>query len=145
MKQFRKLFALVTIFIIVGCTDHGNDPVLQYTVTIEDHATSSYQFPLGVYYSFVFPEPQTFEFDVDAVFQRVAIRGVRLRDAWYKNYNTGCTPPGSNISMPAIVPGGFVVRVDEPAPALHTMGFIETSNPSVGWCAYRVRHYHFYH
>lgn len=126
-----------------GCDDQGSEPTQAYTVTIENHETPSYQFPAGVYYSFVFPEPQSFEYDVDAVFTQVAVRSVRLRDAWYKNYNTGCTPPGSIVSMPAIVPGGFVVRVDERAPALQTIGFVEIADPNVGWCAYRVRHYHF--
>jgi hypothetical protein len=112
-------------------TTKGGELVLQYTVTTEDHETTPYQFPLGVYYSYVFPEPQSFDFDVDAVFRQAVVSGVQLQDAWYKSYNTECTPPGSNISMPAIVPGGFVVRVDEREPALETIGFAETSNPNV--------------
>lgn len=143
MKQAGRLLALVSVVMIVSCNDQGNEPTSKYTVTIEDHATTLYQFPSGIYYSFVFPEPQSFEFDVDAIFRQAAFRGVHLRDAWYKNYNSSCTPPGSNISMPAIVPGGFVVRVDGYMPALQTIGFVETSNPNVEWCAYRVRHYHF--
>lgn len=143
MRQFDKLLALISIVVVIGCNDQGGELVPQYTVTIEDHATAPYQFPSGVYYSYIFPEPQSFEFDVDAVFRQASARGVQLRDAWYKNYNTGCAPPGSNIVMPVIVPGGFVVRVDVQAPALLTIGFVDTSNPSVESCAYRVRHYHF--
>jgi hypothetical protein len=143
MKHMCVILVLVSTFTLVGCNDRGIEPVERYTVSIEDHVTTPYEFPEGVYYSFVFPEPQSFEFDVDAVFSQAAERGVRLRDAWYKSYNTGCTPPGSNITMTAIVPAGFVVRVDESAPALQTIGFVETSNPNVKWCAYRVCHYHF--
>lgn len=144
MKQFSILLTFVSAVIVGGCNDQGSEPTLQYVVRIEDHATTPYQFPPGVYYSYVFPELQSFEFDVDAVFRQALARSVQLQDAWYKRYNTGCTPPGSNISMPAIVPGGFVVRVDEPAPVLQTIGFVETSNPGVEWCAYRVRHYLFH-
>lgn len=143
MKQLSVLLVLISIVTMAGCSRRGTEPVQRYTVTIEDHETSSYEFPAGIYYSFVLPELQSFEFDADAVFRQAAERGVHLRDAWYKNYNTGCTPPGSNLTMTAIVPGGFVVIVDEHTPALQTIGFVKTSNPSVGWCAYRVRHYHF--
>jgi hypothetical protein len=143
MKQLSVILVLVSIVTVVGCSRRGIEPVQRYTVSIEDHATSPYEFPSGVYYSFVSPELQSYEFDVDAVFHQAAVRRVLLRDAWYKSYNTGCTPPGSNITMTAIVPAGFVVRVDERAPALQTIGFVETSNPNVEWCAYRVRHYHF--
>lgn len=143
MKRLSVLLVLVSIVTVVGCKHRTIEPVQRYTMWIEDHARTPYDFPVGVYYSFVFPGPQSFEFDVEAVFSQAAERGVRLRDAWYKSYNTGCTPPGSNITLPAIVPAGFVVRVDERAPELQTIGFVETSNPNVGWCAYRVCHYHF--
>lgn len=145
MKQLSTLLAVIGIVIVSGCKDKGNEPAMQlrYNVTIEDHETSPYQFPSGVYYSFAFPEPQSFKFDVDAVFRQALVIGVRLRDAWYKNYGTECAPPGGIITLPATVPGALVVRVDEPTTELQTIGFVRTSNPDVGWCAYRVHHYHF--
>jgi hypothetical protein len=143
MKQFSLLLALVCLVIVGGCSDRGIEPIQRYTLTIEDHETTPYEFPEGVYYSFVLPELQSFDFDVDAVFSQAEERGVRLRDAWYKSYNTGCKPTGSNIIMTVMVPGGFVVRVDERTPALKTIGFVETSNPDVEFCAYRVCHYDF--
>jgi hypothetical protein len=143
MKHLSVLLVLIVIVTVVGCSRRGTEPGPRYILTIEDHATSPYEFPAGVYYWFVLPKLQSYDFDVDAVFRQAAEKGVHLRDAWYKSYNTGCTPPGSNITMTAIVPGGFVVRVDERVPALDTIGFVEMSNPSVDWCAYVVRHYHF--
>jgi hypothetical protein len=143
MKHLSVLLVLIGIVTIVGCSRRGTEPVLRYTVTIEDHATTAYEFPAGVYYSFVSPELQSYDFDPRAVFRQAAQRKVHVRDAWYKSYNTGCTPPGSNLTATAIVPGGLVVRVDERLPTLDTIGFVETSNPSVDWCAYVVRHYHF--
>jgi hypothetical protein len=143
MKLYRRLLVFISVVIVVGCNDQGSEPIPQYTVTIEDHTTTPFQFPSGVYYSFVFPEPQSFEFDVDAVFRQAAARGVRLRDAWYKNYSGGCHPPGSNIVFEIIVPAGFVVRVDERSPIMERIGFVETTNPHVESCAYTVRHYHF--
>jgi len=144
MNRGTIFLAIMSTVLAAACNDdQGSQPVQPYTVTIEDHETTPYQFSSGAYYSFVFPEPESFEFDVDAVFREAAVRGVQLRDAWYKNYSPACTPPGSTISMPAIVPGGFVVRVDERARVLQAIGFVETSDPSLEWCAYRVRHYHF--
>jgi hypothetical protein len=143
MKQLSVLLVLVCIVIMVGCSNRGIEPAQRYTISIEDHETAPYEFPWGVYYSFVFPEPQSFVFDVDSIFNLAADRGVRLRDAWYKSYRTECAPLRSIISMPIIISGGFVVRVDELAPVLQKIGFVETSDPNVGECAYRVRHYHF--
>jgi hypothetical protein len=143
MKHFIILLASIGIVVVFGCSDQRSELSLQYTVTIEDHEATTYQFPSGIYYSYVFPEPQSTDFDVDAVFMQVLERGIQLRDAWYKNYRSSCSSPGSDYVLPAIVEGGFVVRVDRRALELQAIGFVETSNPNVGWCAYAVRHYHF--
>ena len=143
MKTLNTHIGSALIFVLVGCGDQGSEPVLHHAVTVEDHETTAYQFPPGVYYSYNFPEPQTYEYDVDAVFRQVAGLGVQIQDAWYKNHSGGCTPPGSNISMPAIVPAALVIRVDRPNALLRTIRFEETSSPDLDWCAYRVRHYYF--
>ncbi len=143
MKPLNNHIGFLLILVLVGCSDQGSDPILHYTLTVEDHETTAYQFPPGAYYSYDFPEPPTYEFDVDAVFSEVAGFGVQIQDAWYKPYGNACTPPGSNISMPATVPAALVIRVDRPNAFLRTIRFDETSSPDLDWCAYRVRHYHF--
>lgn len=143
-KNQRFVFALSTILLclLASCQDQVTDVTLSYYVIIEDHSTS-YSFPRGVYYSFVFPQPYTYEFDVDVVLRRVANTGTRLRDAWYKSFNSACAPPGSNLVLPAIVDPVLIVRVESSAPALEQLGFVQTQNPNTGFCNYTVYHYIF--
>ena len=139
------VFALpITLLLgLVSCEDQGNQVQLSYSTSIEDHSTS-YSFPSGVYYSLVFPQPYSHEFDVNGIFRRVANAGIRSTDAWYKNYNTGCHPPGSIVVLPAEVEPVLLIRTDEATPTLEQLGFVQTQNPSTGSCNYTVKRYVFH-
>jgi hypothetical protein len=143
MNTFRLLAAFASVFVLVGCTDMGKEPVLEYTLTIEDYETSPFQFPSGVYFSYANPDLQSSDFDADAALRNAVAQGLRIQDSWYKSYSANCTLPGGTHISPVVVEGCLLVRAALPAPGVRTVGFVETSEPNIGSCAYRVRHYHF--
>ncbi|SYZ72933.1 hypothetical protein TRIP_C21048 [Candidatus Zixiibacteriota bacterium] len=136
---------MVAVMVIggFGCGNGVKDSAPKYTVTIEDHATKPYKFPEGIYYAYDVPAPGPGNFNAEDIIKKAEDAGVRLRDAWFKNCNTPCTPPGGNIAMPAKLKAAIVVRVEKEAPELLKLGFSQTTEPNVGWCAFRVSHYHF--
>ena len=129
--------------IFLGCNEQGNELSLQYTIVYEDHQTIHYGFPPGNYYYYEFPEPEHADHDVDAIFIQIIERGNQLREAWYKSYTSSCVPPGSDQGMSVIVPGSLIIRVNQPVIGLKAIGFVETTDPDVGSCAYGVQHYQF--
>lgn len=142
MRQCLFFLTLTLPCALMSCQDQGAEPKLSYSIINEDHS-KPYSFPNGVYYSFIFPEPYGEDFDVDTIFRRVAYAGIRLTDAWYKNYSRVCAPPGSIVVYPAVVEPVLLLRMEGPTSRLTQLGFVEIQNPSTGFCSYRVRRYTF--
>lgn len=72
--------------------------------------------------------------------------GVDVQEAWFKSYSSSCSPPGSNQAMDVIVPAKLIIRVASPISEneARRMGVARRSSPSMGTCAYQVRHYTFF-
>ncbi len=72
--------------------------------------------------------------------------GVDIQEAWFKSYSSSCSPPGSNQAMDVIVPAKLIIRVASPISEneARQMGVTRRSSPSMGTCAYQVRHYTFF-
>jgi hypothetical protein len=125
-----------------SCADKGTHIELPYRIVVENHS-ESYSFPSGIYYSYVFAEPYSSNYDVDPVFRKLLGAGVRINDAWYKHYNSGCAPPGSNIVMPAIVDPVLLVRRDSPNSTIQQFDFVQTQTPDMGFLQIRNQSVHF--
>jgi hypothetical protein len=123
------------------CSDEKNKH--DYKIEIEDHETEKKVFPDGEYYSYSFPETASFEFDVEGLLEILLQKNIKIYDAWYKNYNSSCSPPGSEVSMPAIVEPVLIIKIAEANSELKTFNFEKIIEPDLGWCAYRIKHYIF--
>jgi len=125
-----------------SCSDKVTQTESPYRIVIEDQSTS-YSFPSGVYYSYVFTRPYSRDFQVHSVFNRAINAGVRLRDAWYKGYSGGCAPPGTNIIQEVEVEPVLLLRLDTSNPTVEQLGFLQIQSPDMGLCKYRINRYIF--
>ncbi len=108
----------------------------------QDHASTEYIFSKGTYYSYAFEgEGPFYEFDEKAVIQKLKDAKVDIQEVWYKPASSNCRPPGSDLAMTVIVDPAFVVRLNKANKDMQKFGFKPTEEPSLGDCAYYVRHY----
>ena len=144
MKQSTKILILSFVIILAlplaSSYAQESKQLFTYRLEQEDHTTRQYTFPEGVYYSYNFSEN---DIDIDKLFREVFARGVQIRDAWRKPYNTSCNPPNSEAHMMVIVHPVLVIRVDKRASQIEQVGFEEIAKPAMGHCSYRVIHYTF--
>ena len=108
----------------------------------QDHASTEYIFSKGIYYSYTFEgEGPFYEFDEKAVIQKLKDAKIDIQEVWYRPASSNCRPPGSDLAMTVIVDPAFVVRLDKANKDMQKFGFNQTDEPSLGDCAYYVRHY----
>ena len=138
MKTLIAFVLLTTAFV---CDEKPTSPTVHFTLTIEDHSSTPYQFPEGIYYTFNFPRLDT-TINIENTILELIAAGIPVRDVWYKRYSSSCHPPGSVVVLPAVVPPALILRVEQYFPNLIAMNFVEESQPVTGWCAYTVSHYH---
>lgn len=108
-------------------------------------------FSEGIYYEFVGDEasgeatsPRRID-QPDLILGYLFGNGVDVQEAWFKSYSSNCSPPGSNQAMDVIVPAKLIIRTASPINEnkARKMGVERRSSPSIGTCAYQVRHYTF--
>lgn len=109
-------------------------------------------FSEGVYYEYTGKEtseeaasPRRIDHP-DLILGFLSGKGVDIQEAWFKSYSSSCSPPGSNQAMDVIVPAKLIIRVASPIneSEARQMGVKRQSSPSMGTCAYQVRHYTFF-
>jgi hypothetical protein len=139
----NKIFFLfvVSLSLFLWSCEEDSIGIDDYSIVYEDHTSTPYQFPEGVYYSYTFENQNSRNFNETIVLDQIMQNGINLKDSWYKKYSSSCTPPGSNISMMVIVPAEFLIRVDQVSNKLNDLGFTQITDPGITFCSYSVKHY----
>lgn len=157
------LLAIVLLLpYLMGVSFNRNHPPAQQTTsltTLLEHMESKQinwkedggSFAEGVYYEYTGGTSADEEASMrqikhpELILGYVSARGVDLREAWYKSYASSCSPPGSDQAMDVIVPAKLIIKVTSPIAESQAaeLGLQRQSSPSMGTCAYRIRHYAF--
>jgi len=140
MKVLRIAAILLVTVTLTSCKAKQKN-VNEMSLIVEDHVTETYSFPKGIYFEYVFEESRNYEFDELALICKLKDKGFKVRNVWYKPGSSMCVPPGSSEGMTVIVEPRLVVQLFEDDARILGLGFKLTDNPSMGGCAYRVKHY----
>jgi hypothetical protein len=144
MKTTLYLSLILLAIVFVACRSQKAQSSSEPIVVMEDHASTTYEFPAeGTYYTYQFEEETPYDFDETPLISALLEAGIRPLDIWYKGGSSMCVPPGSDIGMTVIVEPGMLVRLANPSDKMAALGFIVPEEPNVGGCAYRVRHYQY--
>lgn len=136
-----KLYLIgIVLVILCSCNTTKNSQVSIVNKIDEDHATETYNFPEGVYYSYIF-ENQAYDFDDNNLIIKLIGEDIPLQNVWFKRGSSSCVPPGSDIAMQVIVKPVLLVQLSESNDKMESLGFKFVTEPSTGNCAYRVKHY----
>ncbi|MDR0970679.1 MAG: hypothetical protein LBM67_09110 [Lentimicrobiaceae bacterium] len=139
-KKILSLSLLLLIF--ASCnSSKQTQPKMTHT-SIEDHVNNTFEFLQGVYYIYVF-DGQAYGFNDSALAEQLLQEKIAVKDIWYKGGSSMCVAPGSNIGTTALVQPVFLVRLETNNEKMQTLGFEKVREPSVGDCAYNVKHYIF--
>jgi hypothetical protein len=137
-----KGIVISIIMLFCGCSNNKNISEGENRVVVENHA-EGYDFPEGIYYRYMREDKESFSFDEQEVLKGIIDKGVKIKDAWFKGYNTSCTPPGSELSMDVIVSAELLVRLEREEDEMVKLNFKREEEPGMENCAYRVKHYIF--
>ena len=140
MKVLRTVTVLLVVVALSSCKGRQKN-IDEMSMIVEDHATETYVFPHGVYYEYIFGDSRNYEFDEVALICKLKDKGLKMRNVWYKHGSSMCVPPGGSEGMTVIVTPSLVVQLFEDDARMTGLGFKRTEYPSMGGCAYRVRHY----
>lgn len=142
----KSLFTLFVMIIAVfgnGC-GLGQQTFHEIkTPAIEDHASKPYDFKKGKYYTFTFSENAAYNFDEILVIKKLLSEKLDVENVWYKGKMSMCVPPGSDIGMTVIVDPVLLVRLEKANSKMEKLGFVLTTEPTMGECAYFVKNYDF--
>jgi len=145
MKTFKGILILLIIGVIItSCGSMRNNKTKVVNKVLEDHESSSYNFPAGVYYSYQFDSDKpAYDFDEQSLIEALVSNKIPVRNLWYKNASSSCVPPGSDMAMTVMVEAVLVVHLNKADDRLLDMNFKEIDTPAMGTCAYRVHRYVF--
>lgn len=136
------IFALIISFSACSSTQKASEK--QINMVTENHESEDYLFPEGIYYSYQFEAGRpAYDFDVEALVEKLAKSGIPVKNLWYKGASSSCTPPGSSMSMSVVVDAVLIIQTAEVNEKVGEMGFRRTTAASMGNCAYRVSRYIF--
>ncbi|PKP52287.1 MAG: hypothetical protein CVT92_09780 [Bacteroidetes bacterium HGW-Bacteroidetes-1] len=142
-KTINGTLACIFLAFSFGCHTSQNTVKTIPEPLTEDHASADYNFDKGIYYTYVFEEGANFGFDEKALISKILTTGSDVKDIWYKSGASMCVPPGSNMGMTVMVDPSLLIRLDKSDTELMNLGFIETTEPGLGDCAYYVKRYRF--
>ena len=138
----RLLSLSLFLLIFASCnSSKQTQPKMTHT-SIEDHVNNTFEFPQGVYYIYVF-DGQAYGFNDSALIEKLLQEKIALKHVWFKGGSSMCVAPGSDIGTTALVKPVLLVLLDSENEKMTALGFEKTLEPSVGDCAYRIRHYVF--
>lgn len=140
--RITQLF-LFGLMVTTACQTTNKIPKTMPEAVIEDHASTSYAFKEGSFYTFDFGDATVGGFNEKALIEKLLEAKIPLTDIWSKSGASGCRPPGSDLVMTVMVDPAFLVRLDKNDDRLTALGFVKTNEPGTGDCAYIVRHYRF--
>ncbi len=145
MSDLKKFIGFIVLIMgIISCGSTRNQSAKVVNKVLEDHESSAYEFPKGVYYAYQFDETKpAYGFDEQLVIEQLAAKGIAVKNMWYKAAASSCVPPGSSMAMTVMVEAAMVVQLEEANDQLLEMNFVLTTAPSLGSCAYRVNRYMF--
>lgn len=143
MKKVLLNIIIVTVFVLTGCSSTKKVPSITINAVVEDHSSSSFDFPKGVYYSFKFSEDPVNQFDVNQMIDQLIKDKIPVTDLWYKAGSPSCLPPGSEMAMQVIVVPVLLIRLEKENEKLAGLGFLKTFPTDMGECAYRVKRFRF--
>ncbi len=145
MRDLRKLVGFMVLsMVLISCGSTRNQSAKVVNKVLEDHESSAYEFPAGVYYAYQFEDDKpAYGFDEQLVIEQLASKGITVKNLWYKAASSSCVPPGSSMAMTVMVEAAMVVQLNEADDQLLEMNFVKTTVPSLGSCAYRVNRYMF--
>ena len=141
MKRYSVFFFFLILLpmLSASCEVNSGKNGPEYLMTREDHS-HGYAFPAGHYYAHAVT---AFDDQAEplATFRSLAAKGIIVKEAWYRPYLTGCSPPGSGRTTTAIHSNVFIVRLDEPDDGILNHDFRALESPKPIVCGYAVWHY----
>ena len=139
MSKKQLFSAIILLFIVVSCNSSKQTQLKTTQTIIEDHVNTDIEFPQGFYYSYQF-DGQAYNFNDSALTEQLLQEKIAVKSIWYKGASSMCVPPGSNMGMDELVQAVFLVLLNEKNDKMQSLGFEEVQEPSVGSCAYQVKH-----
>ncbi len=143
MKKVLPNILIATFIFLSACSSTKNAPSITINAVLEDHSSSAFDFPKGVYYSFKFSEDPVQQFDVNQLIDQLTMEKIPVTDLWYKAGSRSCLPPGSDMAMQVIVEPVLLIRLEKENEKLAGLGFLKTFPTDMGECAYRVKRFRF--
>lgn len=143
MRKILQNTLYAIIIVLFGCSSTKKVPAVTINAVVEDHSSSAFDFPKGVYYSFKFSEDPVNQFDVNQMIDQLTMKKIPVTDLWYKAGSRSCLPPGSEMAMQVIVEPVLLIRLEKENEKLSGMGFTKLFPIDMGECAYRVKRYRF--
>lgn len=140
MSKIKLCLIGITFIMLSSCNSTKNSQMRVVNKIDENHVSETYNFPDGVYYSYIF-ENQAYDFDDNNLITKLINEKLPIQNIWYKAAASMCVPPGSDMGMTQLVKPVFLVQLSEKNEKIENLGFNLVEEPSAGSCAYRVKHY----
>jgi hypothetical protein len=131
----------LSLLFLSGCNDSITDTP-EYKIIKENH-TSGYAFPdEGFYYKY---DNSSYDEHIASVLDTLILfydSGIKVKNAWFRSYLIGCSPPGASWFTMTIYPETFILQVNQEDSLLnkHKFSKINISQYSIG-CGYNVKRY----
>jgi hypothetical protein len=146
MKKTKCLFLLsfpVVLLMFASSCQILRKKTVTVSTIVEDHVSSGYSFPNGVYYLYKFQNEANQNFDDEALMLKLLKKRVSLKNIWYKKEMPQCVDfDGSASQSGAIAPVYLVQLAKEADKEMARLGFKKVKVPGMGNCAFRVKRFY---
>ena len=138
-RKFLKFSREILLILIIGIIFVSGCIKEKITLTVEN--LNNKQLSPGIYYEYKYSDEEINglkDINVELILKDLIGKNVPLIEVWYKSYAASCCPPNTNRCMQAIVEPVFLIKLAEET---ELENFVNVSEPKLGWCAHKVKHY----